>query len=96
MKTYCFKLYKSKRNKKLHRQIDTAERIYNHLIALHKRYYRLYGKHLNIYKLQKHITKLKRPDGIPIGILLALRPSRTSQSALIRGTSYFIEISKQE
>jgi putative transposase len=60
MKTYCFKLYKSKRNKKLHRQIDTAGRIYNHLIALHKRYYRLYGKHLNIYKLQKHITKLKK------------------------------------
>ena len=29
-------------------------------IALHKRYYRLYGKHLNVYQLQKHITKLKK------------------------------------
>jgi putative transposase len=60
MKTYCFKLYRSKRNKKLHRLINIAGQIYNHLIALHKRYYRLYGKHLNVNKLMKHITKLKK------------------------------------
>jgi putative transposase len=60
MITYRFKLYNSKRNKKLHRSIDTAGRIYNHLIALHRRYYRLYGKYLNLYKLMKHITKLKK------------------------------------
>lgn len=60
MKTYCFKLYQSKRNKKLHRLINIAGQIYNHLIALHKRYYRFYGKNLNVYHLQKHITKLKK------------------------------------
>lgn len=60
MKTYCFKLYRSKKNKKLHRSIDIAGQIYNHLIALHRRYYRLYGKHLNVNKLMKHITKLKK------------------------------------
>lgn len=60
MITYGFKLYNSKKNKKLHRLIDTAGSIYNHLIALHKRYYRMYGKHLNVYKIMKHITKLKR------------------------------------
>jgi putative transposase len=60
MRTYCFKLYRSKKNKKLHRLIDIAGQIYNHLIALHKRYYRLYGKHLNVNKLMKHITKLKK------------------------------------
>ncbi|CCM73300.1 transposase OrfB [Helicobacter heilmannii ASB1.4] len=27
---------------------------------MHKRYYRLYKKHLKLYTLQKHITKLKR------------------------------------
>ena len=59
MKTYCFKLYRSKRNKKLHKIINIAGLVYNHLVALHKRYYRMYGKHLNIYRLQKHITKLK-------------------------------------
>ena len=60
MRTYCFKLYKSKRNKKLHQQINVAGLIYNHCISLHKRYYRLYRKSLNIYVLQKHLTKLKK------------------------------------
>lgn len=60
MRTYCFKLYRSKKNKKLHRLIDIAGQIYNHIIALHKRYYHLYGKHLNVNKLMKHITKLKK------------------------------------
>ena len=60
MKTYCFKLYRAKRNKKLHRQISAAGLIYNHCIALHKRYYSLYGKSLNKYQLQKHLTKLNK------------------------------------
>ncbi|WP_303692054.1 hypothetical protein, partial [Megamonas hypermegale] len=34
MKTYCFKLYNSKQNRKLHRQINAAGLIYNHCIAL--------------------------------------------------------------
>lgn len=62
MKTYCFKLYHSKRNRELHRLISLAGIIYNHCIALHKRYYRLYHKSLNKYSLQKHITKLKKTD----------------------------------
>ena len=60
MKTHCFKLYRSKRNKKLHKLINIAGYIYNHCIALHKRYYRLFGKSLNVYALQKHLTKLKK------------------------------------
>ena len=60
VKTYKFKLYSSKRNKKLIRQIIAAGLTYNHCIALHKRYYRLYKKHLNLYKLQKHLVKLKK------------------------------------
>ena len=60
MKTYCFKLYHSKKNKKLNRQINIACYIYNHSIALHKRYYRLFHKYLNKYKLQKHLAKLKK------------------------------------
>ncbi|HIX84593.1 MAG TPA: transposase [Candidatus Megamonas gallistercoris] len=60
MKTYCFKLYNSKRNKKLHRQINAAGLIYNHCIAIHKRYYHLFKKSLNSYALQKHLTKLKK------------------------------------
>jgi len=59
-KTFVFKLYKAKRNKKLHAQIEHASSVYNYCIALYKRYFRLFGKHLNKYKLQKHITKLKK------------------------------------
>lgn len=60
MKTYCFKLYNSKRNRKLHQEINAAGLIYNHCIALHKWYYHLYHKSLNVYVLQKHLTKLKK------------------------------------
>lgn len=60
MRTYCFKLYSSKKNRNLHKQINAAGLIYNHCIALHKRYYRLYHKSLNVYVLQKHLTKLKK------------------------------------
>ena len=60
MKAYKFKIYQSKRNRYLVGLIVIAAQIWNHSIALHKRYYRLYGKHLNVYKLKKHITKLKK------------------------------------
>lgn len=60
MKTFCFKLYASKRNRKLHKQINVSAIIYNHCIALHKKFYKLYGKFLKLYKLQKHLTKLKK------------------------------------
>ena len=60
MKTYKFKLYRSKRNKKLHRRINIAGSIYNHCIALHRRYYRLFKKSLRAFSLSKHLTKLKK------------------------------------
>jgi len=60
MKTLKFKLYQHKRNRYLKRKINTAGVIYNHCIALHKRYYRMFGKYLNCAKLQKHIAKLRK------------------------------------
>jgi putative transposase len=60
MKTFQYKLYHSKRNRVLQNQIDIAGLIYNHCIALHKRYYRLYRKFLPMYQLQHHLTKLKK------------------------------------
>lgn len=60
MKTFKYKLYRSKKNKNLHQRIDIAGVIYNHLIALHKRHYRRYGKYISLYTMTKHITKLKR------------------------------------
>lgn len=60
MKTYCFKLYKSRKNKKLDSQINIACYVYNYCISLYRRYYKLFCKLLNKYRLQKHLTKLKR------------------------------------
>ena len=60
VKTFKFKLFHAKRNKKLHRQINAAGLAYNHCIALHKRYWKFYHKSLNVYALQKHLTKIKR------------------------------------
>jgi putative transposase len=60
MKTLKFKLYQSSRNRHLKRSINAAGVIYNHCIALHKRYYRMWRKHLNCSKLQSHIAKLRK------------------------------------
>ena len=60
MKTFCFKLYRAKRNEKLNKQINAAGLIWNHCLALHKRYYKLFGKYLHKFTLSKHLTKLKR------------------------------------
>lgn len=60
VRTYKFKLYCSKKNSYLHQQIDIAGLIYNHCIALHRRYYKLTGKSLSQYDLMRHITKLKK------------------------------------
>lgn len=60
MKTYRFKLYADKDNQYIHDRINTASAIYNHCVALHRRYYRLFKKHLSRFALQRHLTKLKQ------------------------------------
>jgi putative transposase len=60
MKTYKFKLYNSKKNKKLQHQLWIASKIYNHCIALHKRYWKLYHKSLNKFKLHNYLTRIKK------------------------------------
>lgn len=59
MKTLKFKFYQHKRNRFLKRTVNAAGVIYNHCIALHKRYYRMWKKHLSCTKLQAHIAKLR-------------------------------------
>ena len=60
MITYEYKLYSSRRNKKLHKMIDLSAIVWNHCIALHRRYYKLYHKCLKSDILKKHLTKLKK------------------------------------
>jgi len=60
VKTYKYKIYNSKKNKKLCQKINIAGVVFNYCIALQRGYYRFYGKQLNIYQLQKHLTKKKK------------------------------------
>lgn len=58
---YKYKVYSQNRNhqKRLGELLRTAAWIYNHCMALHKRYYKLYHKTLPKAKLQSHIAKMK-------------------------------------
>jgi putative transposase len=60
MKTLKFKLYNHQGNRYLKRSINASEVIYNHCIALHRRYYRMYGNRLNCAKLQSYRVKLRK------------------------------------
>ena len=60
LKTYKYKLYNRDALKYLDSILVIAGRIYNHCIALHRRYYSMYHNSLNKYQLQKHLTKLKK------------------------------------
>ena len=61
--TYQYRLYNSKDNRNLDRAINIAAEIWNHCIALHRRYYKMYGKFLSVNRLKVHLTKLKkRPE----------------------------------
>ncbi len=60
LKTYKYKLYNRDTLKYLDGILVISGRIYNHCIALHRRYYGIYHKTLNKYQLQKHLTKLKK------------------------------------
>ena len=59
---YKYKVYSQNRNhqKRLGELLRTAAWIYNHSVALMKRYYRLYHKTLPKAKLQSHIAKMKK------------------------------------
>lgn len=59
-KTFKYKLYRSKKSQRLHRQINVGGAIHNHCIALHRRYYRLYKKSLTCFALNNHLAKLKK------------------------------------
>lgn len=60
--SYKYKVYTSKRNQKANELFGLACWVYNHCIALHKRYYQLYGKSLSSHKLKVHLTKLKKQE----------------------------------
>ena len=60
MKTYKFKMYSSHGNGELHKTIDGHADVWNHCVALQRRYYAIYGKYISKFRLINHISKLKR------------------------------------
>lgn len=58
-KTYKYRLYISKHDFLLYDSINISGIIWNHITALQKRYYRLFGKHIVSGRLQKHIAYLR-------------------------------------
>lgn len=96
MRTYQFKLYHSKRNRYLHQQIDIAGCIYNHCIALHKRYYRFYGKYLDIYQLQKHLTKLKKVSKYSFWNLLGSQAIQEITERIDKGYKRFFDFVRKK
>lgn len=62
MYNISFKAYNNRKLKNIHQSINTSAWIWNHCVALQKRYYKLYGSYINVNKLQKHIAKLRNKN----------------------------------
>ena len=60
-RTYKYRMYRNdKRDKHLFEQIDIAGMIWNHCLALQKRYYHLTSKYIARGDMEKHVAKLAR------------------------------------
>jgi putative transposase len=60
-KTYKYRLYRcDKKDKKLRHKIFVASTIWNHFIALQRRYYRLTKKHISLTRMNNHVLKLRK------------------------------------
>lgn len=59
-KTLKYRLYRNRRNKHLMNRIDVAGIIWNHTIALQRRYYRLTGGYVGQTRMQRQLLKLRR------------------------------------
>ena len=53
---FKFEFFRSKRNKNLDRTINVSAHIWNHSVACHRRYYKMFGKTLPANLLQKHLA----------------------------------------
>ncbi len=47
-------------NGELHKNIDGHAHVWNHCVALQRRYYAIYGKYIGKFRLMKHLSKLKK------------------------------------
>lgn len=59
MKAYRYKLYTKAKDGVLNKQIDRFGVVYNHCIALHRKFFHLTGKLLGKYDLMSHLARIK-------------------------------------
>jgi len=57
MITYKYKLYRSEKTRHLGKMLREACFVWNHALALQKRYYRLYKKFVGLSKMQSHFAR---------------------------------------
>jgi putative transposase len=58
---YKYRLYRAdKKDRKLRHKLFVASTVWNHFIALQRRYYRLTGKYLSLHAMNKHVLKLRK------------------------------------
>ena len=81
MKTYKFKLYSNHENRELQKTIDSHAQVWNHFVALCRRYYGIYGNYPGKKALMRHLTKLKR---LPRYAHWTLLPSQSLQDVIQR------------
>ena len=81
MKTYKFKMYSNHGNRELHKTIDSHAHVWNHFVALCRRYYAIYGKYPGKKALMRHLTKLK---GLARYAHWHLLPSQSLQDVIDR------------
>lgn len=62
MITYKYKLYRTKKTKYLDKMLREACFVWNHALALQKRYYRLYHKYISRFDMYKHYSKRIKPN----------------------------------
>jgi putative transposase len=91
--TYKYKIYTQNRNheKRLSEYLRTAAWVYNHCIALHKRYYSLYHKSLGEYDLKKHLTKLKKRNGYEAWKILSSQSIQQIPEKITEGYKKFFK-----
>ena len=53
-------MYSNHGNHELHKTIDGHAHVWNHCVALQRRYYAIYGRYISKFRLINHISKLKR------------------------------------
>lgn len=62
VRTYKFKLYNSDKNRYLSKQINVAASVWNHTVALQRRYYRMYGKYASVAKIGEYFVTIVCDD----------------------------------